>query len=158
VTIAAARLAFAATGSPQPLQLSLPVLTAEEVVQLTVHNVPLWRVNLSWTGLCALIAGIVVTTVSFRKVFLKGGSLLRFGGIILVAAGVLFHGDSAAWFFGLLGLAILTVLLVRPAADCFRDIRRWMRESAKKRKETAEQPTVDSLPRKSDSTPSVATT
>jgi hypothetical protein len=158
VTIAAARLAYSDTGSPQPLQLSLPVLTAEEAVQLSVHNVPLWRVNLSWTGLCALIAGIVVTTVSFRKVLVKGGSLLRFGGIILIAAGILLQGDSASWFFGLLGLAILTLLLVQPATDCFRDIRRWMRESAQKREEKAEQPSVNPSTPMSDSTPNVATT
>jgi Na+/melibiose symporter-like transporter len=105
-----------------------------------------------------LIAGIVVTTVSFRRVLANGGSLLRFGGIILVAAGVLLQGDSASWFFGLLGLAILTLLLVRPAADCFRDIRRWVRESAQKRKEKAEQPTANPLLPVGDSAPNGATT
>lgn len=157
VTIAAARSAYSDTGSPQPLQLSLPVLTAEEAVQLSVHNVPLWRVNLSWTGLCTLIAGIVVTTVSFRNVLLKNGSRFRFGGVILIAAGVLLQGDSAWWFFGLLGLAILTLLLVRPAVDCFQDIRRWMRESAQKRKTIDELVSQNTPPESNAGTASVTT-
>jgi hypothetical protein len=151
--VAATQSAYSETGSPQPLQLSLPVLTAEESVQLSVHNVPLWRVNLSGPGLGALIAGTVLALVSFRKKLMKGGMLFRFGGIILIAAGILLQGDSAWWFFGLLGLAILTLLLVRPAADCFRDIRRWMRESAQKRKTIEE-----SASENGDSAPNGATT
>jgi hypothetical protein len=151
--VVATQSAYSETGSPQPLQLSLPVLTAEESVQLSVHNVPLWRVNLSGAGLSALIAGTVLALVSFRKKLTKGGMLFRFGGIILIATGILLQGDSAWWFFGLLGLAILTLLLVRPAVDCFRDIRRWMRESAQKRKTIEE-----SASENGDSAPNGATT
>ena len=156
--VAATQSAYSETGSPQPLQLSLPVLTAEESVQLSVHNVPLWRVNLSGSGLSALIAGTVLALVSFRKKLMKGGMLFRFGGIILIAAGILLQGDSAWWFFGLLGLAILMLLLVRPAVDCFRDIRRWMRESAQERKAKSEHPTANPSTHNGDSAPNGAAT
>ena len=49
-----ASLAFSQTGEPAPLLLSLPILSAGEVVQLAVHNTPTWRVNLSLLGLFAL--------------------------------------------------------------------------------------------------------
>ena len=156
--VAATQSAYSETGSPQPLQLSLPVLTAEESVQLSVHNVPLWRVNLSGSGLSALIVGTVLALVSFRKKLMKGGTLFRFGGIILIAAGILLQGDSAWWFFGLLGLAILTLLLARPAVDCFRDIRRWMRESAQERKAKSEHPTANPSTHNGDSAPNGAAT
>jgi hypothetical protein len=127
VTIAAAQSAYSKTGSPQPLQLSIPVLAAEEAVQLYVRNVPLWRVNFSWTGTCLLVTGIVLTLVSFSRHLAKGRTLLRSGSVFLIAAGILFQGDSGWWFFGLLGLSILIILLVRPALDCFQDIRQQTR-------------------------------
>ena len=156
--MAAAQSAYSETGSPQPLQLSIPVLAAEEAVQLSVHNVPLWRVNLSWTGAGVLIAGIVLALVSFSKSLPKGQPLLRCGSVFMIAAGILLQGDSAWWFFGLLSLAILMFLLVRPAFDCFRDIRRRMRESAEERKTQAENPAANPSPPNGDSAPNGATT
>jgi hypothetical protein len=157
-SVAASQSAYSETGSPQPLQLSLPVLAAEEAVQLSVHNVPLWRVNLSWTGTGILVTGLVLTLVSFLKNLAKGRPLLRSAGVFLIAAGILLQGDSAWWFFGLLSLAILMFLLVRPAFDCFRDIRRWLRESAQERKAKAEHTAANPSPQNGDSAANGATT
>ena len=54
--------------------------------------------------------------------------------MLLIALGVLFQGDGAPWFYGLLTLTILLLLFVRPAIDTFRDTGRWMRGVAEQRK------------------------
>jgi hypothetical protein len=126
ISYQAAQTAHAQTGSPQPLQLSLPILSAEEAVQLTVHNLPDWRVNLSWLGLAAVLAGIALIVWSFRGHETSRRMHFRWGGMLLIALGVLLQGDGAPWFYGLLALTILVLLFVRPAIDCLLDIRRWV--------------------------------
>ncbi len=122
----AARTAHSEIGSPAPLQLSLPVLAAGEAVQMTVDNVPLWRVNLSWKGLAAVLTGIALTAWSFRRHEAFRRMVIRCGGTLLIALGVLFQGDGAPWFFGLLGVAILLLLFVPPVFAALRDVGRWM--------------------------------
>ncbi len=128
--------ALAQTGSPQPLQLSMPILSAEEAVQLTVMNVPLWRVNLSWIGLAAALAGIALMGGSFRKPDSHRRMPIRGVGMFLIALGVLLQGNGAPWFYGLLALTILIVLFIRSAYESFGDMNRWFRRLAEQRTAT----------------------
>lgn len=144
VSYRAASAAFDQTGSLQPLQLSLPILAAGEAVELQVNNVPLWQVDLSWLGLAGALGGIALIVWSFRSQDIWQRRLIRCGGLLLIALGVLSQGDSAPWFYGLLALAILIVLFVRPAFDGFRDLGRWIgsafgrwRANRKAKKESA---------------------
>ena len=85
----------------------------------------MWQVNLSWIGLAAVLAGIALLALSFRKFGTSRKMMLRCAGMLAIAMGVLLQGDSAAWFYGLLGITIL-VLFMRPAYDGFRDFGRWI--------------------------------
>ena len=134
VSFRTAQTAFAQTGSPEPLQLSLPILAAGEAIQLQVDNMPLWRVDVSWLGLAAALSGIALIVWSFRKHETWRKMHIRCGGMLLIALGVLLQGDGAPWFFGLLALTILLLLFVRPAIEGLRDIGRWMRRVAGQRK------------------------
>ncbi len=120
-----AQTAFDQTKAPEPLQLSLPILSAGEAVELAVNNIPLWRVNFSWLGLVAVIMGGAVVVLSWRQTS-KGYMLIRGAGVLLVALGVLLQGDSAPWFFLLLAVSILLVLFIRAAKDSYRDLQRLM--------------------------------
>ncbi len=126
VSYRAASTAFDQTGSLQPLQLSLPILAAGEAMELQVNNVPLWQVDLSWLGLSGVLGGIALIVISFRKQDIWQRRLIRCGAMPLIALGVLFQGGSAPWFYGLLALAILIVLFVRPAFEGLRDLGRWI--------------------------------
>ncbi|MBL8816553.1 MAG: hypothetical protein JNL58_11030 [Planctomyces sp.] len=125
VSCRTAQTAFVQTKSPEPLQLSLPILSAGEAVELAVNNIPLWLVNFSWLGLVAVIVGGAVVVLSWQQTS-KGGKLIRGAGLLLVALGVLFQGDSAPWFFLLLAVSILLVLFIRAARDLYRNLRRSM--------------------------------
>ena len=100
------------TGMPAPLQLSLPILSAEEIVRLQVKNIPLWAVNLSWLGLIAALGGIAEIVRSFTKQEARPVILIRSGGMLLIALGILFQGDGAPWFFTLLAFAILIMFFL----------------------------------------------
>ncbi|MFK5920543.1 MAG: hypothetical protein QM496_00065, partial [Verrucomicrobiota bacterium] len=104
----AALVAHRQTGLPAPLQLSLPILSAEEVVQIQVKNMPLWRVNISWFGWgIFLLGGLgIVSSLITKKTEVRGG------GMLLIALGTLMQGDSAPWFFALLTIALFFLLLV----------------------------------------------
>lgn len=122
----AAEAAFAETGSPTPLQLSLPILAAGETVQLTVDSIPLWQVNLSWVGLASVLCGIALVVWSLREFQASRRMVLRCLGMLLIALGVLLQGDGAPWFYGLLAVTIFFVLFARPAVTGLRDSGRWM--------------------------------
>ncbi len=130
----AAQTAFAQTGSPEPLQLSLPILAAGETIQLQVDNMPHWRINLSWLGLAAVLGGIALIGWSFRKHETLRRIFIQCGGMLLIALGVLLQGDGAPWFYGLLALTILLLSFVRPAIEVLRDIGHWLRRVAEQRR------------------------
>ncbi len=134
VSVSTAATALLETGAPAPLQLSLPILSAGEVVELEVNNTPLWRVNLSWIGLTAVLAGIGAVAWSFTKIETKFQMASRCGGMLLIALGVLLQGDGAPWFYGLLALAILILLFVQPAWAWAKDVRQWLRGFVERRK------------------------
>ena len=119
-----AMTAYSQIKGPEPLQLSLPILAAGETVELQVSSMPLWQVNLSWIGLAAALTGIALLALSFRKFGASQKMMLRCVGMLAIAMGVLLQGDSATWFYGLLGVTMLP-LFVRPAYDGFRDFGRW---------------------------------
>jgi hypothetical protein len=133
VSCRAAETAFSQTGPPEPLQLSLSVHSAGEAIQLQVENVRVWRIDLSWIGLAGVLAGIALLVWSFRKQMTGRRMLIRCGGMLLIALGVLLQGDGAPWFYGLLALAILTLLFVRPAIEWLRDVGRWKSRVAEQR-------------------------
>lgn len=165
VSASTARTALSQVGSPQPLQLSLPILSAGEAVELQVKNMPMWRVDLSWFGLFLLLVGIGAIVWSYasdatRQKMLgrlrsipgvaaleRAGSepagryrqlfaaafVSRWGGMILIALGILLQGGGAPWFYGLLALSILVLLFVRPALDLVRWIREWLHDMRAKR-------------------------
>ncbi|MCA9263810.1 MAG: hypothetical protein KDA60_08160, partial [Planctomycetales bacterium] len=115
VSLGATIRSLAQIQSPAPLRMSLPILSAEEVVRLQVVNMPLWRATLSWLGVGLLGVGIAVIAWSFVDQVSGRKGMLRLGGVLLAALGVLCHGNSAPWFFGLLVIAIICFVLV-PAA------------------------------------------
>lgn len=125
VSVLAASTARDQAAALQPLQLSLPILAAAEAVELQVKNLPLWQADLSWLGLAGGLGGIALIVWSFFRQDLWQRRLIRCGAILLIALGILMQGASGHWFFGLLALAILISLFVRPAFDGFRDLGRW---------------------------------
>ncbi len=134
VSVATAISAVAETGSPAPLQLSLPILAAGETVQLDVSNMSLWRVNLSWLGLAIALVGIGAIVYSFvRDESYK--LLIRVIGILLLLVGVLWQRDGAPWFWALLALTILILLFIPKVISNVRDVRKWFRGFSQRRKE-----------------------
>ena len=113
VAVSAASTALAEMGSSSPLKLSLPILSAGETVELNVRNTPLWRVDLSWLGLTAFLAGIAALVWSFTRDDKWHRTYVRAGGIFLIVLAVLFQGGGAPWFFGLLAFGILILLFSR---------------------------------------------
>ncbi|MDG2222201.1 MAG: DUF308 domain-containing protein [Rubripirellula sp.] len=138
VCVKTADTAQAEIGSPTPLEISLPILSAGDTVQLWVKNTPLWRIDLSWFGAFLLVAGIAAIAWAYTKqdVVLKG--LLRWIAALLIALGVLMQGAGAPWFYTLLGVAILVMAFIRPAWKLGRDIYQserdvWQQRRQKKR-------------------------
>lgn len=134
VCVQAADGASGQTGSAAPLQLSLPILAAGELVQLKVDNIPAWRTDLSWIGLAATIIGLGVIAWSMFERLAWRKILNRCGGMLLIALGVLLQGGSAALFFGLMGLAIAILLFIGPAFQGLRDLGRWLQSAATQRR------------------------
>lgn len=143
-SLATARTAMLQTDAPSPLQLSLPVLSAAEIVELQVVSVPLWRVNLSWAGASAFLAGIAAIACSFLVKKIGATALIRGCGILAIAIGVLLQGDGAPWFFGLLAFAILILAFVPSFRDWFSSVRKWMRRFTRKRNKAEEKTDVGS--------------
>lgn len=138
VSVVTASSTFSQIGSSVPLQLSLPILSAGETIQLEVQNTPLWRVDLSWTGLGALLGGVVALAWSFILSDARVRMISRWIGMFLIALGLLLQGGGAPWFYALLALGILILLILRPALDSTRGLGHWLRNIAKKTKTKTE--------------------
>ncbi|EMI21392.1 putative membrane protein [Rhodopirellula maiorica SM1] len=132
VSVFTASTAFAQLGSPVPLQLSLPNLSAGETIRLHVQNTPLWRVDLSWIGLVALLGGVAAIAWSFIHDDASVRMISRWIGMFLIALGILMQGGGAPWFYVLLAVGILVLVFVRPALDSTRGLGRWLRNIAEK--------------------------
>ncbi|MCL4202475.1 MAG: hypothetical protein KJ000_08260 [Pirellulaceae bacterium] len=133
-TIATAQMAWDEIEAQTPLQLSLPVISAGEAVELQVESVPRWQTYLSWRGLGAFLGGIAAVAWSFALSTPWFKSLIRFGGMLSIALGVLFQGDAAPWFYALLALAILFLLFVPSAWNWMRSIGDWFGARAARRR------------------------
>lgn len=166
VCFATADLAWGQTGRPSPLEVSLPVLSAGDDIQLWVKNVPLWRIDLSSFGLFVLLGGLAAIAWSFTRddVIIRG--LIRCGAAMLIALGILMQGAGAPWFFGVLGVAIVLLVFMKPAWEflrdcgkwtmkCFRSFNAWRRE--RKAQKQANQAATDSAANPDTSTGGPAT-
>ncbi|MEO1618945.1 MAG: hypothetical protein AAFV88_24050 [Planctomycetota bacterium] len=130
----ATRAAWFDIGRPATLGLSLPVLAAGEAVELQVENMPLWRSDLFIPGIVAIVVGVVLLGLSF---FTRNIALARFTRLLAVAAiacGILGQGVGAAWFFGVLGFGILTLLFLPPTLAFCRDFAAGWRRRSESRK------------------------
>ena len=155
VAATTAMTAMSQTTSLAPLQLSVPVLSAQEAVELQVKNTPLWRIDLSWPGVAACLIGIAALVWSFTMtemgpkengddqddedsastfVLKHRRELIRGGSIFLIAIGVLLQRGGAPWFFALLALTILILLFAPPAWACMRAMPSVLRGLAERRK------------------------
>ena len=137
VAVQTANTAYGQQGSSSPLQLSLPILAAGETVQIQVSNIPVWRIDLSWLGLAAVIGGIAAIGWSMTKQDQWRQLLSRGAGVLLISLGILLQGAAAPWFFGLLAIAIFLLLFIRPAIDGIRETwnctATWIAERRKNR-------------------------
>lgn len=129
----------------EPLQLSLPVLAEGELVELSVSNLPLWSANLSWVGLLTVLCGALVVAWSFRKNAQRRGDRrkrewIRMAGVFLISLGVLWQGDGAPWFFGILAVGIFVALFLRPAIQAIGEFQTRIAELAEKSKTSEESP------------------
>lgn len=146
--ISAAKLAYDESASPAPLQLTLPMLPADERVELHVNNTPLWRSNVSWLGLALGAIGIASIMTSWfgtgtadnddggrvgSMVFGKYRNIARVVGGLLIALGLLLQRDAAAWFYGLLGALIFLIWFLPSAWDWFRRLPNWTQGFAERR-------------------------
>lgn len=85
-----------------PLRISLPLLPADEAVELGVKSVPAWQANLSWTGLALILAGVIVIGIARRREEFRLGA----AGVVALFAGILWQRGSEEWFFALLAVVL----------------------------------------------------
>lgn len=135
IAVAAAISASTQMGSSTPLQLSLPVLSAGETVELSVRNTPLWQVDLSWLGLAAVLAGVAMIVWTFVRREKWQPTIVRAGGVFMIATAVLMQGGGAPWFFAALAFAILILLLIPPVWEEIRRASDWFGDWTKRRRE-----------------------
>ncbi len=106
-SFATTRVALDQTGVPAPLQLSLPILSAEETIQLQVKNIPRWTVTISWPGLAVALIGFAGIIFSLFEKDARAKMFILACSLIALALGALFQPDGAPWFFALLAVALL---------------------------------------------------
>ena len=108
----AAQNSLRGTEQPAPLQLSLPVLASGETVSMQVESIPTWLANISWLGVVAAVAGLILAGSSFAVHNVASKRMARIAGVLLVSAGILMQRDGAPWFFAVIALGILCLLLL----------------------------------------------
>jgi len=96
-----------------PIQISLPVLTAGEKVELQVDNLPLWKLSISWLGI--VLAAVAVAAL-LKSFFSKQDKTMRtalcVGGSVLLAIDLLMQRDGGRSFMVFLLLGPLAFLLI----------------------------------------------
>ncbi|MCB1062088.1 MAG: hypothetical protein KDN20_04085 [Verrucomicrobiae bacterium] len=113
VAIWAAIFSANQTDAVAPLQLSLPVLTPGEGIELEVHTMASWQVGLSWWGVVIGLAGIAAIVAPLLRFDLQKPRLIQVAGLVMVTVGLLLQRGSDPWFFAGVA-AILTLLLLLP--------------------------------------------
>ncbi|MCA9217663.1 MAG: hypothetical protein KDB27_31555 [Planctomycetales bacterium] len=124
--------------SPAPLQLSLPVLSAGDAIELQVRNIPAWQASVSWLGIIVVLAGIGVLASSLSKRQHNRKLLYRCGGFLGIALGILACRDSACWFYGLLAVSIFVLFFLPAAFSWMRDVSEWNRRRAEEKANNAD--------------------
>jgi len=116
IALITAASAYASAGTISELNLNVPILASGETVSLNVHNVPLWRVDWSWSGAIVFIIGAVGFAWSFvasrERTPTSVWFLARVAGLLLIGLGILMQGASASLFFFALAIGIFAWLLV----------------------------------------------
>ncbi len=102
LAVAAALSAAIRFETTAPLRISLPILPADEAVELGVKSVPAWQANLSWTGLALILAGVIVIGIARRREEFRLGA----AGVVALFAGILWQRGSEEWFFALLAVVL----------------------------------------------------
>lgn len=125
---------------PSAIQMSLPVLSAGELVTMRVENTPLWQARISWPGLGLFAGGLLIIAAS-SQLSRRSQTLARFAGCIAALAGLALLPNGAAWMFLLVAL-LLTFLQFFPTT------RVWLKELSNM---TQKENTGTSSPAESDS-------
>ncbi len=124
-------------GAPHPLQLSLPVLTAGETIELTVNSIPRWKANLVVPGVVAAGLGVLGLVASFLLTPPGGKSLFRATSLLLLLIGLVVQRDGAALFYAGLAASLLLLLLFPRFREWFSDVRKHLKEQSRAKKEAA---------------------
>ena len=125
-------------GSPtnaNALHLSLPAITAGEIVQLDVRTLPVWRSNVSALGIVLGIGGLAALALAVRRKKADRRSWLA-TAVLLLSMGILLQADSASIFLLLLA-AILGLMFLLPRLWLlFKTLRsNWRARKERKRKQ-----------------------
>ncbi|MCB1098236.1 MAG: hypothetical protein KDN22_21875 [Verrucomicrobiae bacterium] len=93
--------------------VSFTATGADQVLTVPLHNVPLWKALVSWTGVVEVIAGLVLLMIGLKSgrrasACCNGWAL---AGLLAVSAGLLTQPGGAAWFLAWMGLVLLLVVI-----------------------------------------------
>ncbi|WP_235034202.1 hypothetical protein [Roseiconus lacunae] len=151
-------IAWANGGSNQPLELSVPVLSAGDAVVLQVSNIPAWQVDVSWLGLLLILLGTALVAGIFSKRIRQGippeqasssdridvaKATMVILAPFLIATGILMQGGGATWFFLLLTLAILFLGFVSHAWEASRTTVDWIKRRSQAFSKKSSKPKSD---------------
>ncbi|MEM1296588.1 MAG: hypothetical protein AAGH89_14570, partial [Verrucomicrobiota bacterium] len=124
--------------SANTLELNLPILASEDVVELEVRNASqLWS-SLSLPGIFLAIAGLVLAMWSL--IAPTHQRTIRAGSILLITVGLLLQRGGAPWFFGLLGMLIFVLVFMPHAWNFCRGCWDWWKERRKRKAKSKASP------------------
>lgn len=140
ISLYLAGLAWAGIGSPQPLEMSIPVVSAGESIVLEVANLPSWTVDVSWVGVVLAAVGLLMLAVwcvkrsdgtkSAREQYLSDAYKIAI--VLLVSCGILLQGGGAPWFFAISAVALFAFGWVPAARKNVHEIQNWFKLTADK--------------------------
>ena len=128
LAVGTAILAFHQKVSPAPLIINVPVLSADEAIEVAVRSVPVKGIPFTGKGIFVLLAGVAALASGiWARVRLGSEGLARLlfvAGVVLLCFGILAFSNSAALFFGLIAAIVFVFFL-------FPDLVRWIRQLPK---------------------------
>jgi hypothetical protein len=138
VACSACMQAVQEAGPPKPLQMDLPVLAAGESLSVNVNAIPLWRVQISWTGVGLILGGLAMLVIAW---FARKSAMVRFWlttSFALLAVGALLQANGGAIFFGAIALIGVFAWII-PCLGAFVDL---LAAKSKDGEEKPEKPTT----------------
>ncbi|MBW8781884.1 MAG: hypothetical protein JF599_08355 [Verrucomicrobia bacterium] len=104
------------------LSYASTVVPAGGKVEITVANVMAWQPMVSWPGVAAGVAGLVMGVAAFvrGRRGVSGQSLMAVAGAMLLGLGLLAQRGGAAPFFAVIAGAIFLCLIIPGVADAWR--------------------------------------